>query len=841
MIHHLFRWIRIFPCLIALFGAEGTLRGDETDSRERAVSIGDIVHRPRPRLLISPEDVERLRVRCGVDGYDSHPSVIEGLEIYGSRQQLYERMKLAVDAALAHPPERSFFPAAALVHLVSGRRGESDSYTSYVESGLQKERFTYGAEQAVIALDWCWEAIDETTRRQVAGTLLYRMRPFDDPTIVYSHARFGPRTAHLGAAITFAGADEMPGSSSQAGKIATLINQAGEFLHEHYLPYLDRSGPVPPSPESGLWETAIGSLLLEFWRTGAGEDLWPEVRGTLGRRCEPFLWWSGENAGRRHAFRRDGSGFNADRPSAKMASVIPAIPFLIANRLGDPVAQWFARRSPLLGERPDQRAIARGREWIPILYYRPETPEVDVPRAATSRSWSSGFVAMRSGWDPGDTVVLFDVGQPLLQGTQHYDAGQFQVYHKGLLAPGGGDEVGFSAVPASYGRQGIGNREWDFSVPGLGPFAQYVRDTVSHNCVLIHDARLSAAGDDFRFGMIARGQRIIDSNWPPTSNAQADSLRRTGALQAFETNEIFDYAASDLTSAYPKEILSQWIRRLLLIKPDWLLVIDQIVAAVPGQSRHWLLHLPSRPIFGGDPLPSTAQIAGVESMAGIWSIDRPERWLTVDSGGGRMHVRTLWPLESRWVINGGPSERRAIERGQYSGGSYVGGGSDTYEHWTSLQRTEGSNAWFELGDPAVLGADFGRFDRWGRLTVEHRSSEPGTTFVHLLAIGDREVVGTPQVNVERTENLLKISVADEREGRNAVLEFDAVGEFAGKLIFSKRSDESGERFLLTARPADSISMPTTRRTSPQANGDLHVGGGGGVDESHADLVEGGVE
>ena len=58
----------------------------------------------RPRLLLTRDDLPRLRVRCGVSGLRVHPLVTSGEVRFGSHQADFERLRRFADASLGQDP-----------------------------------------------------------------------------------------------------------------------------------------------------------------------------------------------------------------------------------------------------------------------------------------------------------------------------------------------------------------------------------------------------------------------------------------------------------------------------------------------------------------------------------------------------------------------------------------------------------------------------------------------------------------------------------------------------------------------------------------------------------------
>ena len=796
--------VAILSVLTGLASGQGA--DAEGDVKKRSAIAAEVAARPHPRLLLERHDVERLRVRCGIEGYEGNELVTPGGERFGSHQALYADMKATVGRLMHAKPAPPLLISAAMLHLVTGQRGQRDRYSEFVRKELvERERFGLGDEAAFIALDWCWDAIDAPAKRQACKRLLANVNSLDDPQVVLSYGRLGPRITHLAGALALAGLH--PAGTDQADRIDTTIQKADTFIHEYYVPYLNAVGPVPATPGEGVWEQGQAALLLELWQTATGQEVWPAVRDSLGRCCEPYLWWRCDYPGRRFLFARDGGNWYPDWPGEEPTALLPVTTFTIANRLDDASATWFASR--LLREPGSGLLRAhRGRfEWIPILYDRARAREIDDNRAPTGRLWSSGFAALRSGWMPGDTIVLFDVGQPVRRSQQHFDAGQFQIYRKGRLTGIGSQDVHLAATGAERGRQGADQRVARGGLDLRGPYDQYAHDTISHNCIMVRAGNASP-GTERTEWLIWGGQRVIEDHWRKIGHRPLADERQTGKPIAFATNETFDYAAADLTKSFHPKQVAQWIRQLLLIKPHWLLVIDRVAASNPEAGKTWLLQLPTAPLVDGRPLSGENQMGGRSPAAGIWVLPQPQGWMTIRAGDGEMLVKTLWPTEVRWRIVGGPGTRRKIARGPYTGRSYTTSGPDTFEHWMGTKGDDGAGAWYELGSPTTLGRHFGVSDRWGTLMVQPDRAVTDTVFVHLLAIGDKGMTKAPEVEFERSGGSATIRIRSATGDISAEVTVPVEGEFGGHVAYtSKRRGPEPEQLELPTGVEPAAPLP----------------------------------
>jgi hypothetical protein len=216
--------------------------------------------------------------------------------------------------------------------------------------------------------------------------------------------------------------------------------------------------------------------------------------------------------------------------------------FALARLHRDPAAQWMARET--LGLRPTGLG---SRGWLMLLGYDPAVPAAD-PAAlpAFARFPEVDQVMMRSSWtDPGATLVGFKcgpfMGRTLSRdavfdfGTGHQDAdsGSFQVFSHGA----------FLAIDPLYtGRE----------------------RTEDHSTMLFKGH--GQLGEQSAFGSM---EALRFGHFPEIVHA--------------ETNGAFDYVVGDVTRAYhPALGLRRFVRHLLFLKPDVLVVADEVALREEG-------------------------------------------------------------------------------------------------------------------------------------------------------------------------------------------------------------------------------------------------------------------
>ena len=439
------------------------------------------------------------------------------------------------------------------------------------------------------------------------------------------------------------------------------------------------------------------------------------------------------------------------------------------------------------------------------------------------RNFGGGWVAMRSDWAPGATVLLFDAGQPFWRSRQHYDAGQFQIHRKGRLAIDAGDDVAFQATLDQGGRTLIGGEPGDWD--------EFAQATIAHNCITVVDQRFPQRQYGRSWPAIGN-QRIIERNYAPAEGDIDKTPRRTGEVSAFETNSFYSYAGADVTAAYPTQTVLAMTRQILFVHAGAVFVLDRVESARPASIKTWHLQLPDRPVLiprlapatraapdssfsllkpaadmqhlretGSTPagaasaiLPMGArQLHGRDESAGIWELGSEHAWLSVAHGDGRLFVCTLLPADAQRRLVGGPMHTRVIERGPMAGRTYVGGDPFGYEYrlWPA-HFLKAPSASYQLGSPVGLGPQLGVGAAWGRCDVSATGAQANVTFLHVLIPTDASVSAPPPLRFDTGAQAARIEITLGDQTAVVLLTLDhAAGEVSirnahtGEVVFEK--------------------------------------------------------
>ncbi|GMV95758.1 MAG: hypothetical protein AMXMBFR83_01290 [Phycisphaerae bacterium] len=692
-----------------------------------------VIPREHPRLLITRDDVSALRVRCGTAPGGDDAAGTRGP--IGSQREALARLRAAANEIMKGPPRADDLYAPALLHLLTGDPQAPDAYSRYVADALLNPDRRLFEMDAIVALDWCWDALAPSTRRQILERLPLVPQRLDGSVSPVDHLTFQARLCGLAQAVC---CHDRAAPADDVEVLEEIISAGFAYLTGPFADFCRRKGALPTSSANGIWEEADAVLAVELLRTGLGHNLWPALADSLGRCLEHYFYADTESPLVAHGFIHDDGTQAPARPGQVYRGFVPAVPFAVARQVRDPIATWYAARA-LPRTEPSVSDVERYL-WVRLIYGPVEGAEAARRACPLGRHFGGGWVAMRSGWEPGETVLLFDAGQPFWRSRQHFDAGHFLIYRKGRLTLQSGDDVTFEAVPQKQGGTFIGGRpdDWD----------RYFQSTIAHNCITVFEPGRPGGVLYGRPWPAAGNQRLIAHDYAPAQGTPAQAGRQTGKLIAFETNTFFTYAAADLTPAYSPENVQELTRHVLMAHKGIVLVLDRLVAARDRSVKTFHLQLPSAPVDlttqGG-----FKQVFGTDRNAGIWELTTAQGWLQVNQGQGSLLVRTLLPANGSRRVIGGPMKPQTIPIGPLANRVYYGAAPGGFEYrMAPATILHAPSAYYKLGNPNTLGDSFGTGSAWGRYDVSPSEPTNEIIFLHLLVPGDSANVTVPEVNVE---------------------------------------------------------------------------------------------
>ena len=222
------------------------------------------------------------------------------------------------------------------------------------------------------------------------------------------------------------------------------------------------------------------------------------------------------------------------------------------------------------------------------------------------REHSGHFIA-RSGWDDGATILTLR-STDHFGDHHHYDQGSFMIYRNGLLA----------VDPPVYRKV-------------AGP----QQPTAVHNTLLIG----------------GQGQRPARGQWFKTvedfqRNLNAGRRLETGDMPFYKDAGPWAAAACQFAQAYWPTQVQSCVRQILFVRPDKIVVVDQLAAPTNGSLSdvQWLLQLPGSPQSDE----RTFQVSNGKS----WLRCRP---LLPDVAGRNIEKTTVNTERLSLLYQGGPS------------------------------------------------------------------------------------------------------------------------------------------------------------------------------------------
>lgn len=539
------------------------------DAASAAEALGR-VRSAHPRLVFTPQNAVESATR-----YRTHPlyrvletrarraGAADSLSQAGSRElrDIAFVYRVSGEAALGQKGAGAL--DRAIDQVLAGRyRQEDDQAHSVILTNL------------AWAYDWLYDALPAEARRSGAEALVRLIRyGIDRFSFNFAPGRLAAFNNHSAQAIA---ANALAGLAA-AGEHPDALPQA-EWA---YTQFLQVFFPVLRfvAGENGIWNegTHYNMVMLKplFYfmdgvRSATDEDLYaaePWVRSTS-------LYWP-------YLTQPDGTmvmlgdwWYSPSTPNLypNLHSRIFAPVAKAAQESRDPHLQAYARW--LL-----PRVIDPQVEPWHVVWFDPDLPDRPLAELPPSRLFHGDpthggeeLAVLRSGWG-ADARVITLAGGDWFSHHDHYNAGAFTIFYKGDLA-----------IDPGYDGESL--RDW-----------QFFRRTIAHNTIVV-DAPGAAgilAGHPWGF---EGGQRVPILEDRPRNLEQYSRLRNpeypeaslfeTGGIIAFETSERFDYVAVDATRAYKKAQLSSFVRHLVFLKPDVVLVYD-VVRTPDGQSPRWLL------------------------------------------------------------------------------------------------------------------------------------------------------------------------------------------------------------------------------------------------------------
>jgi len=270
-------------------------------------------------------------------------------------------------------------------------------------------------------------------------------------------------------------------------------------------------------------------------------------------------------------------------PGPIMTQAFPAL----AEHYKNPYGRWWSLKQ---GARKPDGFTPSARPWgEPMPRNGPIKSPEDLP---TARYFDGlGMVVMRSDWTEDATYIGFKCG-PSFWSHSHLDSGHFSIFKRGALAIDSG----------SY-RSGTGNEHYE----------QYYVLSLAHNVVTVTDPDETPMATRKRSIVNDGGQRWTAGHYGTSVPYSVPDWQKrseefdTGSIVAFQAEKEFTYVCGDMTKAYTnsrsgtghKQSRSKRVRKLmrslLYLRPDHLIVFDQVESFDKSFKKRWLLHTVNEP------------------------------------------------------------------------------------------------------------------------------------------------------------------------------------------------------------------------------------------------------
>lgn len=722
-----------------------------------------------PCLFLCPGDVARVRQRCGIEPAPRAETSPAAETLTADYQ--------AVRGWFGGRPAGEVVPgelmAAAFLHLVDPGDPAYRARLQLINSSLQQPAGgTIDLLELIVALDWCWNDLDPGARREFLLGARKWMVPLGATDSPLDPRRFRQALASVALAVVVGDAEEA--SPSWLALREGVLAAAQTHLTKTFPVFLRWRGLSPTGPAAAAEEELTTALAVELAGLVLGREAWHEDGAIVGRWLEHYVFALSDHPAVDHNFVRDDAGPAPLTPAVAWRDLLPVTAHLIAARTGNAAAAWVADRVEAALRDPATQERAALWRWVPIMFDLTELARCDTQRLPTARNLG-GAVVFRGCGGVDATAIWIDAAQPFLRRGQHFDAGHFLIRRGGQLTVGGGDEVGFEAIPGKGGSQQLGNSREPFN------FEQYSTATIAHNAVVLWD---SARTSDW-YGqpyLPAGGQRPIEGTCTDFVTSLESQGRLTGVQRAYGFQEDAAYLALDLSAAYEKRAISAYTREFVFLLGRALLIVDRLTLPTTRSMPTWVLNLPTRPQADGSDLEDAARVAGSGNDAGIWRYDGA-KWLHWTHRDGGLWLRVAAPETRVLRVVGGPARRLMIKDGPYAGQSYVGGEPESFERLIIPGERRGArNAWYRLGAPTLLGTELCKTPHWGRIEVEPAGRSLVVTFVTLLVTDSADGQTAPDAEITSGEEVVAVRLR--LDNREATLHLPAGGAPGGRLAVS---------------------------------------------------------
>ena len=423
--------------------------------------------------------------------------------------------------------------------------------------------------------DWCYAWMTDDERAEI----VYRARHDFGPRIEvgYPPTRQGAVTGHGSEfqllrdwlAFGIATYDEYP----------DIFDFVAGRIESEFVPvrnYYYRSGAHHQGNSYGHCRHVPDLIAQLLVRVGCGRDLFDQRSlADVGR---SFLY----NLRPDDTLLRLGDDQNERFPIYSLTLTYAGEMFMTGAICRDPYCRYEAKR--LWKDFTDDTIFKKS--LTPVFFLILNDPTLEpldhgtLPTAVYHSSPQGSIIARRRWDDPASPMIYFKIGELFSANHEHKDAGQFQIFYRGILA----EDSGF------------------YDAYGTPVDRDYSKSTLAHNCILIRDPEENTYGCRNVGGQKSEAAEVATiDDWLYAGYTLRG--RVIGRELSFDDRGECRYAylAGDLTGAYAPEKAS-CVRRYMMAhftdeptRPLVLFILDRITSPKPMLQKTFLLHFESEP------------------------------------------------------------------------------------------------------------------------------------------------------------------------------------------------------------------------------------------------------
>ncbi len=320
-----------------------------------------------------------------------------------------------------------------------------------------------------------------------------------------------------------------------------------------------------------------------------------------------------------HTLRPDGDQYQMG--DGKGLPQYRAASFFLASALyRDPVLKGYAKQN--LNGFTDWTNRSYSAQLTPVMFLCLNDPTVvpvenymeHLPLVAYFGSPRGNMIA-RSAWGNKDAAsVYMKIGEAYSGNHEHKDAGHFMIYYKSPLVTDSG------VYGSRYGCKHDRN---------------YLKQTISHNCMLIYNPAFDNSAEDETYRFLYSGGQKLKSGgefhdllewtrWSASRQAKILGADYKAEMSGEDETYRWSYIAGDLTNAYDGETVEDYGRYMLSVMTDdaenpmAFFVFDRVTVTDPAFKKTFLLHTQAAP-----------------------TVDHENARATVVFGEGKLHLQTL--------------------------------------------------------------------------------------------------------------------------------------------------------------------------------------------------------